>query len=371
MLHIVDDLVAIGKMDDSLQEMNMQQRQKILRQTSFFSKINDFLHDHENEYLAIRKQALNKFAAPPKQLLELPYQPMEMGDDLLSFYGSPEIASLVLVRALGPMEVSILVTNLIRPQTKEFKTEDDIKQITLSQLFGTKTYVKKLSDDEWKIWGVNRLYALSFSWNIKTGVMRNFSYVPPDAEAIDRIAFPPFMQPSIPKDSLLLKLSEYQWNAYHSLKIDDLASYTINNKLDKLLRLFFQENKQSYLPLRKLLLTDRPKPIAIPTGYRIRYEGADLDGIQEQLGSLNPFNLEPEDLTDNVYIFITTSQNFNTDKSVIDKMQYNAVIGFQHRVAPSNLDNVWKIQAEGYAEIIEYNWNIATGEISAIKLWEK
>lgn len=371
MLHLADDLIAISKMDDSLERANMQQRQKILQQTPFFNKINGFLHEHESEYLAIRKRALSKFAAPPKQLLELPYKPIEAGDELLSFYGSPEIASLVLVRALGPMDVGMLVTNLFRPQIKEFQGQDDIKQITLSQLFGAKFYVKKLSNYEWKIWSVNRLFVLSFSWNIETGVMRNFNYVPPDAKAIDRIVFPPFMKPSTPNDSLLLKRSEYQWNAYNSLKVDDLASYTITHELGGLLRLFFEENKQSYLQLRTQLLRGRSKPIAVPSSYQVRYEGDDVKNIQEQLTSLNPFNLEPEDLTNNLYTFLKTSQDYHIAKPEINKMQYNAVIGFQHRAAPSDLDNVWKIQAEGYAEIIEYDWNIATGEISAITLWEK
>lgn len=370
MLEIARDLVTFDSASDSLEKLSEEQRRIALKQTSFFIKLSDFLHRHEHEYLTLRQQELAKSLAPPKRLVELSYRSIPMDEGLSNFYKTPEIARLLFIRALRPVDIASIVGSLLIPQILNASGEDYRKQLTISQLYGTKTYVKQQDPYEWKIWSVNRLYAICFSWNIKTGVLSDFGYTPPNARMIGDIKFFPFIQPVTLADSLSLHLREYQWNLYDSMQVEENAYYVISNDLAIRLQDFFKENKQQYVRIRKQLLAEKELLIPIPVTYHSLYEGSDFKDIEEQLFNLNPIVMEPEDLTMNAYIFVNSSQHFD-QANVSKKLRHNAIVGFQHRAAPGDMQNVWKVQAIGYAEIVEYNWNIATGEITAIKIWEK
>ncbi|GAA4805931.1 hypothetical protein GCM10023231_38880 [Olivibacter ginsenosidimutans] len=372
MLSTADEVIKFRSIADTMQTSTTEERRKALQKTPLFITLKGFLDAHAEDYLSVREQELAKFAMPPKALANLPYKPIPMDSTLESFYNMPEIASLILIHALSPAEVTLLVNNLLMPQIIDLNGEDGRNQATISQLCGAKTYVKQEHNHVWKIWNVNRLYPISFSWNTETGVMSNFNYLPPDAHVIEGITFTDFMKPATLWDTLFFKLRTFQWNLYHEITSAGNDSYYERTKsIGTALHTFFQKNKSDYLQVRKQLLTDRPAPITVPASAHAIIEDVDSVGIKDELTSLNPFIFGPEDLTMNLYIFLSSGRHLSKEGPITQRVQDNAVIGFQHHAAPTPLEYVWKIQAIGYAEIIEYNWNIATGELSSIKMWEK
>ena len=338
------------------------QNKKELEQMPFFKQLQDFLQQHAQDYLKIRRYEFGKLLPPPPQLEGMLKKAAGDKNPLLE---DPDMLKSVCIAALTPGAMAVSVATQALP----FLPEDAASMEPMLRGFtGRLVYGREERKDHWRLWYVSRGLCIAFYIDLTTMQLSGLSYVPLKQPGHTAIRFTPMLKPRDGIDSLWLDESSCRWEAENNV-LDYPDEQGAAEVQQKMLR-FYAGNASRYATCRNLLLTRFPPLIKDSTGYSLLADSSLLSDIPEYSRSSTIGITDAPDITIQLPVLIAGSLHPD-EKPDFTELAMESIAGFIHRTEKTIDPDIRLIQATGRKKRIEYRWNIRTGAVTLLSCYEK
>lgn len=337
------------------------------QQAALFDPMLDYAQKEQPNYQKIRRKYLEEIPPPPAALADLHFNHLEDSDGIANVLADSNFTTVTLLQCYKPVEVGAVVNGLVQPLMYQ-KFGIGINEAAISQTFGHQVFAKGFQDGEWQIWLVNRAFVLRFTFDLANTIVRDLGYTNFNDPAYLKIQLP-FVaySPRFETDNHYLAMDEIRWDAYSIdlLKESSLENWrdTVNQKI----LTFYTKNQKRFHSLRAKILDDLDSVGTLDASW---VEEKDLSVEENERFNevLEPYFLHPGEVAYLLFSVTNGIPPFNEDINEIGK---NAMVGFRHCAADVDGSSRWTIQSRGYSIAFEYTWDIQTGAITEIKLFNR
>ncbi|MFT4205429.1 MAG: hypothetical protein QM610_16115 [Chitinophagaceae bacterium] len=344
----------------------------VLEQSEFFKQMQQFYEANEPQYCQRRLKSLMRYPSAPKEFpgytpiadthIREDYNRMGSLCNFL-FLDVEEYASVIQSTVFGD------IVEAMNRQEKDGLTNREL----LSKIgFGILIFTDKLQDDVWKVTEVNRAYAISFDWNIRTDTIDNLkTMIYTGAKQKPGWLTDWKVKSGTPQQKLLGEMAMCRWSLYdHKDTADEL-------QMDHLMSLFFAAHKNQYTNVRNAFFSKLP---TVKVNWQNGYQKDDAI-TQETLNDLGIFEIENRKLSpqissvemgcDNVFnTFKLNVMRADTSYNIKGELFVSWVLGndvYTRKIS----EQVWDIVGFFHNYALHYRWDIATDDIVVFDCWRK
>lgn len=368
-----DKWIDLEKKIDEQPDSATAGRIKAYQTHPFFKAYNGFIEENGKEYIAVRTRFYEQYAPPPEALLQLSWQKPEwtLAEEEQT---NLTLLSLAFLRTFDPLAVSNTAYNIILPNlmsTHHFGIDEAQKIYGIRERYGVNLYAKKISDTVWQAWAADRLWAVSFHFNIRTGMLFEIRHTTPGDPKYAAIQWPEsLVKPVTESNHLWADLTKVLWNSYSGNKAYDSLPYNYHKAMyKKQIEDFSKQQHGRYVKVRRQSLEQ-------------------LDNSTPDLSAYNELTtpednvLRDEDTSFFVNYYFDHSQWESSianaaslyfkagEKEIIRRIQYNIFFPATHYARKLNNDE-WEVWSLNDTDAVYYIWNINTGQVRQTRYWVK
>jgi len=369
---VTDDLRLFSEQADSVDATDEDKQRRLFQRSKLFSQLKEYLAENQTTYNRLRRTSFKKLETPPQYLEEelkfIPLTDLAMRPIL----NNTDYLKLITLRTTTAEPLIAMLDGFVFPAIAE-KLSNGLDELNLIKRMGALTYGRELSKDKWQLLMVNRLYSLTFNYDLVTQRIDEIRFAILPVDFFDRVNIKFEEKAKISeKDLLRQRLKELSWNLAGDDHFWDQPRGQIVQALAEERRSFFMNHLDQYTRIRKALLSRFPAVEAIPPGFKQKTTG---DGFSEafidpDLEFQNADIFDVEDL--NIQLVPQIMHQSNAGKKPNYKeIGLNIFMGYLFHASSTENENIWQIQAVGYNTMLMYQWDITTGEIADISYYEK
>lgn len=366
-----EEAATFYKQADSATKINQEERNKLLRQSSFFRQMSGYLKENRVVYENVRRQDFEKLDAPPIDLDQaLHYTPLA-DSSITMLLENTDYASLLTFQSFTAETIMGLISNIMLPVIVKATPSNFYTDLALDSQIGSLIYGKQVSHDKWQLFTVNRHYCIRLGFNLATLAIDDIRFAVLSDNDFNPFQLSVLGKPKTTVDSLVQGLKRVGWDMLADTIYRHQSQVEVLQALAEKKQQFFTEHRDQYIQVREMLLT-RFSPTGVsPPGFELKITGEELGSdFLQSIALLNPNIFTVETITNQLANTIPGQLSW-VERPDYKALSLNAVIGYLHRANPTAKKNIWRVQAIGYRAVIEYQWDITTGEITELKYYEK
>ncbi|RXK83627.1 hypothetical protein [Filimonas effusa] len=343
------------------------------QQHPFFKAYTGFIEENGKHYIAARTRLFEQYAAPPQALLQLSWQKPEWP---LAEQENTNLTllSLAFLRSFDPSAIAQTAYNIASPSlmsSHNLGIADAQKLYGIRELYGTHIYTKKLSDTVWQCWTADHLWAVSFDFNLRRGMLSNIRHTQPGDPKYAAMQWPGSMvKPVNETNRLLADLRMLLWESYPSATTYDSLPYNYQRQLShKLVHDFNNRQHSRYRVVRKQSLEQLDHNAPDLSAYKEQTTPADNILRDEDTSFWASYYFDHEQL--DFSIGNAAALYFQAgEKEIIRRVQYNIFFPASYHARKLNASE-WEVWALKDTDAVSYIWNINTGHVQQPRYWVK
>jgi len=354
-------------------------REKQVREHQVYLHMDAFFQLHREQYIQLRKDDLSRY---PCALESLPgyervpdfYLPYE--DKSFSMEEVLQLAQGVgNFRTLGLPDIRFVTEILSGTIFKYLLSEQHLsyEEILNQRLYGQLSFVDPIRNDQWKITVINRLYTVSFTWNIRDNqVSAPELWVYTGKSQQSGWLNDQFPESHTPTQELGNRLDSLAWTLYDEIEKKGFDTKARGEALSERRLSYYQEHRQVCTELRHQELAKYPKMDEV----YLKTFSQEVPEIQEDL-------LHRLERTDDRYSLSSQIAPYETNGSYtinnfqfmlnryMDNYRENTLtswIAGKDVYSKQLTKEVWEIQFFYAKYAVSYQWNIATDEMTDFRI---
>jgi hypothetical protein len=343
------------------------ERSKVIRNNAFITSYLTFAEQHAADYRRVRTAKFSQFGPPPASLLALHWD--TVSTIVPELKGNDDLLSVIFIRMFDPVMAAEMVQGLVMGQFMNDSGESDLlAYYRTRELFGSRIYVKAISNDVWQVWAADRSLAISFRFNVSKGQIMGAGHTKLKDPAYAAIQWPAsIVQPADNTVRLTADIAQVMWDTYPGQTYKPEDNNVYQQKRTVRLYDFMQQNRQRYQVAREEQLRQLDAPPAALTGYKevVKVE----DDIMQASDSvyLSSMIVYPQQCESIIGPAASTYTGEETQE-VIKRVQQKGLFG-SARYAKKLNNQEWEVWAVSAADAMRYHWNTASGQISQVQFW--
>lgn len=351
------------------------------------SQIQEFVAEHQDEYIRLRKADLTRYPGLGNYLSGYQPYPDFQNDMRKELQGGSALAAdelnrlqdLTNHRALHVSSLKI-ITSLIKGAVFDHLSEHretTIADYSLNSMFGDKIFVDDMEGDQYRITFLNRLYALQYDWDIRTNrITIPDLYIYVEVEPAKGWLADAKPTANNTRQLIETELESLIWAMYDEMEQDSDRN-EVMDKLEFYLESFYRDNDSLYVDTRQALLSSYPA--ALPEQWA-EYEHDTGEAEEAVLAELLPMadnGGRSLPLYASVYDLDATGTALTIESATIWEVRKRYTSDVKQWLLGLEIytreveENHWEIHYffDNFAS--KYTWNIATDEISGLIIKSK
>lgn len=359
--------------------------------TSAVKKVNEFISNNEDTYIALREKDLQRFAVPPTNFPG--YNIVDNHLRIDSFFSgsfAQYMLSIVNVRTTSVSTVLNtfywFILDYVSMEGNAILDRDDrIKETIFT---ASRIYANPESKDVWTITGLQLFSGLSFKWNIRTGAVNNFILYKFEGKEEDRKMLPsPYTSSTqTTVNKLTQKYADHVWTFACMHANDTASSGTIVKAKNLSLSPFLKDHREEYVTVReKFLSMCMPISMVDTSGYTsVGDEQNDLimDEVQRVWLNTDRATLYPSQscaisdaqqigtIVTNSALRYLSADDYNYRPWWGDKAALRLIFGSKY-YAKKLKDNYWEVWEVSPVSICKFYWNTRYDRITGVQFWKE
>ncbi len=347
-----------------------------------YKHIDGFYQLHRQQYLQLRKADLTRYQPAPELLPEYEqvpnfYAPYEDEDfpleDVLKL-----TQGIGNFRTLRVADISFAVEILDGYAIEYLKDE---KQFTVEQainqrMYGDLYFADFLQGDQWQMTAINRLYTLTFRWNIADNQISQ-----PELWVLTGKRQPAgwlsgqLPKPQTPIQQLDNALNTFRWALYDEADDKELTSNDMVTTVPDKVTAYYQAHHKDYIRLRNEELAKYPSP-DVEYAKSFKQDASalreDLLSTLEQEGSVYKVSSRaaPYEMDGAYTIYNFRYMLMRHLKNYAEYRLTPWIVGYDSYARKTG-ENIWELQFFYHKYAVNFHWNIATDEISNLAIKTK
>ena len=347
-----------------------------------YQHIDRFYQQHRKQYLRLRKADLARYQPAPELLpgyehvsdFYVPYEdqsfPLEEVLQLTQGVGNFRTLSVADIR---------VITDILQEYALQYLSAEKgltRQQVINQRMFGDLFFADFIGGDQWQMTAINRLYTLTFNWNIADNHISKpelwvYTGEKQPAGWLKGI----FPKPQTPIQQQDSALNTFRWAVYDEADDNELTSnYMVTTVPDKLTA-YYRKRRNDYIRLRNEELAKYPSPdVAYAAAFNHDASGVkeDLLSVLEKEGSLYkvPAIMAPYEM-DGAYIIYNFRYLLMRHLKNYAEYDLTAWIVGNDIYTRKAGENIWELQFFYHDFWVSFHWNIATDEISNLTIKSK
>jgi hypothetical protein len=352
-----------------LSDSAIVQRAERFANNPFIKAFNTFTQQNADRYAAVRLAKFVQYGPPPPALLALGWDTTSLRSRR-KVIGHIDLFSVIFLRSFDPSMIAQVANSLFTVEILSEKPFSDrlMNYYHKRDLFGMRTYVKPLTNDIWQVWSADRSFAVSFRFDVRTGIVSAASRTKIDDPAYAKIQWPnSIVKPATEAIKLSDDIVQQMWGNYPEggYNEDNYNLYAAlrRGKLDT----FLNNNPERYKSARTSQLRSLKPPPALHANFKELT--AEEDGLLQYADST--YNaavfLYPEQWATIIRMSAVSYLQLDA-KDYAKRVQRIAIFGTSSYARQLN-DNEWEVWNISTFDATCHVWNIRSGYIRNVRYW--
>jgi hypothetical protein len=352
-----------------LSDSAIVQRAERFANNPFIKAFNTFTQQNADRYAAVRSAKFAQYGPPPPALLTLSWDTTSLRSPR-KVIGHIELFSVIFLRSFDPSMIAQVANSLFTVEILSEKPFSDrlMNYYHTRDLFGMRTYVKRLNNDIWQVWSADRSFAVSFRFDVRTGIVSAASRTKIDDPAYAKIQWPhSIVKPATEAIKLSDDIIQQMWGNYPEGGYDEdnynLYAALRRGKLDS----FLNNNRERYKSARAYQLRSLKPPPALHANFKELT--TEEDGLLQYADST--YNaavfLYPEQWATIIRMSAVSYLQLDA-KDYAKRVQRIAIFGASSYARQLN-DNEWEVWNISALDATCHIWNIRSGYTRNVRYW--